>query len=98
MISFRIDWFNLLAVQGTLKSLLQHHSLKAFFRVQLSYPYMLSSENHRFDYKDLVGKVMSLLLNTLSRFVIAFLTRSKPFFTSLLQSLNSDDHYIYYYG
>ena len=83
LISFRIDWFDLLAVQGTLKSLLQHHNLKpsilehsAFFMVQLSHPYTIT-KNHRFDICAFVGKVMSLLFNTLSRFVIAFLPRSK---------------------
>ena len=78
LISFRIDWFDLLVVQGTLKSL-QHHSSKAsilrcsaFFMAQLSHPYMTS-----FDFMDFVGKVMSLLFNMLSRLVIAFLPRSK---------------------
>ena len=79
LISFRIAWLDLLAVQGTLKSLLQHHSLKAsilwhsaFFMVQLSHPYMTTGKSQTF-----VGKVMSLLFNTLSRFVIDFLLRSK---------------------
>ena len=105
LISFRIDWFDLLAVQGTLKSLLQHHSSKAsilqrftFFIVQLSYPYMTTGKTIDLTRQTFVGKVMSLLFNMLSRFVIAFLTRSKHFFISWLQSLNSDDHYIYYYG
>ena len=83
LISFRINWFDLLPVQGTLKSLHQHHSSKAsvlqssaFFMAQLTsiYDYW---KNHSFDYTDLVGKVISLLLNMLSRFVIAFLPRSK---------------------
>ena len=87
LISFRMDWLDLLAVQGTLKSLLQHHSSKAsilwctdFFIVQLLYPYMITGKNQSFDYMDFVGKVMSLLFNMLSRFVIAFLLRSKRFF------------------
>ena len=74
LISFRIDWFDLLGVQETLESLLQHHSLKAsifrcsaFFMVQLSHPYMTTGKNHRFDYTDLIGKDMSLLFNMLSR-------------------------------
>ena len=72
-VSFRIDWLNLLAVQGTLKSLLQHLNLNAsilwgsvFFMVQLSHPYMTTGKNHGFDYMDLVDKVMSLLFNILS--------------------------------
>ena len=71
--SFKIDWFDLLAVQGTLKNLLQHHTPKAsvlqhsaFFMVQLSHPYMTTGKNHHFDYMDLVSKVMSLLSNMLS--------------------------------
>ena len=77
-ISFRIDWFDL-AIQGTLKSLLQHHSLKAsilqcsaFFMVQLSHPYMMNVKIHSFEYMNLCYKVMSLLLNTMSMFVIIF--------------------------
>ena len=76
LISFRIEWFDLLAVQGTLKSLLQHHSWKAsvfqcsaFFMVQLSHPYMTIEKNHSFDEMDLCLKVMSLFFNILSRFV-----------------------------
>ena len=83
MISFRIDWFDL-AVQGTLKSLLQHHSSKAsvlwhsaFFMVQLSYPYMTTGKTKALTRQTFVGKVMSLVFNTLSRFVKAFLPRSK---------------------
>ena len=83
-ISFRIDWFDLFAVQGTLKSLLQHHSLKAyilqhsaFFIVQLSHPYMTIGKTIILTRWTFVGKVMSLLFNMLSRFVIAFLPRSK---------------------
>ena len=84
LISFRIDWFDLLAVQGTLKSLLQHHSSKAsilqhsaFFMVQLSHPYMTTGKTIALTRWTFVSKVMSLLFNTLSRFVIAFLPRSK---------------------
>ena len=96
LISFRIDWFDLLAVQGTLKSLLQHHSSKAsilWCSVSLWFnsPYMTYNihtwllKNHSFDYKTFVGKVMSLLFNMLSRFVIAFLTRNKHLLISWLQ-------------
>ena len=83
LISFRIDWFDLLLVQGTLKSLLQHHSSKASISMlNLLYGPTLTSihdywKNHSFDYTDFVGKVMSLLFNMLSRFVIAFLPRNK---------------------
>ena len=92
LISFRMDWFDLLAVQGTLKSLLQHHSSKAsvlwhsaFFMVQLSHPYM-TGKTIALTRRTFVGKVMSLLFNMLSRFVIAFLPRSKHLWISLLQS------------
>ena len=85
LISFRIDWFDLLAVQEALKSLLQHHSSKisilqrsAFFMVQLSHPYMTTGITMALTIQTFVGKVMSLLFNMLSRFVIAFLPRSKP--------------------
>ena len=84
LISFRIDWFDILAVQGTLKSLLQHHSSKAsilwhsaFFMVQLSHPYMTTGKTIALTIQTFVGKVRSLLFNMLSRFVIAFLPRSK---------------------
>ena len=84
LISFRMDWLDLLAVQGTLKSLLQHHSSKAsilqrsaFFIVQLSHPYMTTGKTIALTRRTFVGKVMSLLLNMLSRLVIAFLSRSK---------------------
>ncbi|CAN0399511.1 unnamed protein product [Rangifer tarandus platyrhynchus] len=84
MISFRIDWLDLLAVQGTLKSLFQHYSSKAsilrhsaFFIVQLSYPFMTIGKTIALTRQTFVGKVMSLLFNMLSRFVIAFLPRSK---------------------
>ena len=84
LISFRMDWFNLLAVQGTLKSLLQHHSSKAsilqcsaFFIVQLSHPYMTTGKTIVLTRRTFVDKVMSLLLNMLSRLVITFLPRSK---------------------
>ena len=84
LISFRMDWLDLLAVQGTLKSLLQHHSSKssilrcsAFFMVQLSHPYMTTGNMIALTIQTFVGEVMSLLFNTLSRFVIAFLPRNK---------------------
>ena len=84
LISFRMDWLDLLAVQGTLKSLLQHHSSKAsilqcsaFFTVQISHPYMTTGKTIALTRWTLVGKVMSLLLNMLSRLVITFLPRSK---------------------
>ena len=93
MISFRIDWLDLLAVQGTLKSLLQHHSSKAsilwcsaFFILQLSHPYMTIGKTISLTRRTLVGKVMSLLLNMLSRLVITFLPRSKRLLISWLQS------------
>ena len=93
LISFRIDWFDLLAVQGTLKSLLQHHSSKAsilrcsaFFKVQLSHPYMTTGKTIALTRWTFVGKIMSLLLNMLSRWVIAFLSRNKPLLVSWLQS------------
>ena len=84
LISFRVDWLDLLAVQGTLKSLLQHHSSKAsilqwsaFFTAQLSHPYMTTGKTTALTRRTFVGKVMPLLLNMLSRLVIAFLPRSK---------------------
>ena len=84
LISFRIEWFDLLAVQVTLKSLLQHHSSKAltlwrsaFFTVQLSHPYMTTGKTIALTRRTFVGKVMALLLNMLSRLVITFLPRSK---------------------
>ena len=93
LISFRMDWLDLLAVQGTLKSLLQHHSSKAsilrhsaFFTVQLSHPYMTTRKTIALTRRTFVGKVMSLLLNMLCRFVIAFLPRSKCLLISWLQS------------
>ena len=90
LISFRIDWFNLLAVQGTLKSLLQHHSssillCSAFFTVQLSHPYVTTGKTIALTRWNFVSKVMSLLFNTLSRFDIAFLSRSKHRLISWLQ-------------
>ena len=105
---FRIDWFDLLAVQGTLKSLLQHHNSKhqcsTFFMVQITsiYDYW---KNQSFDYLDLFGKVRSLLFNTLSIFVIAFLLRTKHL-TSWLRSIpamifgakeNKIYHYFYFF-
>ena len=93
LISFRMDWLDLLAVQGTLKSLLQHHSSKAsillhsaFFIVQLSHPYMTTGKTIALTRWNFVDKVMSLLLNMLSRLVITFLPRSKHLFISWLQS------------
>ena len=96
LISFRIDWLDLLAVQGILKSLLQHHSSKAsilkhsaFFIVQLSHPYMTTGKTIALTIRTLTGKVMSLLFNMLSRLVIAFLPRSKCLLISWLQSLSA---------
>ena len=93
LISFRMDWFDLHAVQGTCKSLLQHHSSKtsvlqhsAFFTVQLSHPYMATGKTIALTRGTFVGKVMSLLLNMLCRLVITFLPRSKRLFISWLQS------------
>ena len=93
LISFRMDWLDLLAVQGTLKSLLQHHSSKAsillrspFFIVQLSQPYMTSGKTTAFTKWTFVGKEMSLLFNMLCRLVITFLPRSKRLLISWLQS------------
>ena len=96
LISFRMDWLDLLAVQGTLKSLLQHHSLKgsilqcsAFFVVQLPHPHMTTGKTIAETRWTFVGKVMSLLFNMLSRLVIAFLPRSKRLLISWLQSLSA---------
>ena len=96
LISFRIDWFDLLAVQGTLKSFFQHHNLKAsilwcsaFFIVQFSHPYMTTGKAIAFTIWTFVGKVMSLLFNMLSRFVTVFLPRSKCLSISWLQSLST---------
>ena len=93
LISFRIDWFDLLAVQETFKSFLQHHNSKAsilqcsaFFMVQLSHPYMTTGKIVALSIWTFVSKVMSLLFNTLSRLVIAFLPRSKHLLISWLQS------------
>ena len=93
LISFRFDWFDLLAVQGTLKSLLQHHSSKAsilqcsaFLMVQLSHPYMTTGKTTALTRWIFVGKVLSLPFNTLSRFVIAFLPKSNHRLISWLQS------------
>ena len=95
LISFRMDWLDLLAVQGTLKSLLQYHSSKAsvlwhsvFFMVQLLHPYMTTGKTVALTRRTFVGKVISLLFNMLSRFVIAFLPRSERLLNSLLQSLS----------
>ena len=93
LISFRMDWLDLLAVQGTLKSFLQHHSSKvsilrrsAFFTVQLSHPYMTTGKIIALTRRTFVGKVMSLLFNIQSRLVITFLPRSKCLLISWLQS------------
>ena len=95
LVSFRIDWFDL-AVQGTLNSLLQHHSSKAsilqcsaFFTVQLSHPYMTTGKTIALTRQTFVSKLMSLLFNMLSRLVIAFLSRSKHVLISWLQSLSA---------
>ena len=93
LISFRMDWLDLLAVQGTVESLLQHHSSKAsilqhssFFTVQLSHPYMTTGKTTALTRWTIVGEEMSLLFNMLSRLVIAFLPRSKRLLISWLQS------------
>src|SRR5574341_1297333 len=93
LISFRMDWLDLLAVQRTLKSLLQHHSLKAsilqcsaFFIAQLSHPYTTTGKTRALTRRTFVGKVMSLVFNILSRLVITFLPRSKCLLISCLQS------------
>ena len=93
LVSFRMDWLDLLAVQGTLKSLLQHHSSKAsilqcsaFFTVQLSHPYVTTGKTIALTRRTFVGKVMTLLLNMLCRLVITFLPRSKRVLISWLQS------------
>ena len=93
LISFRMDWLDLLAVQGTLNSLLQHHSSKAsilqhsaFFTVQLSHPYMTTGKTIALTRRTFVGKVISLLFNVLSRLVITFLPRNKRLLISWLQS------------
>ena len=93
LISYTLDWLDLLAVQGTLKSLLQHHSSKAsilqcsaFFIVQLSHPYTTTGKTITLTRRTFVGKVMSLLFNMLSRLVVAFLPRSKRLLISWLQS------------
>ena len=93
LISFKMDWLDLLAVQGTLKSLLPHHSSKAstlqcsaFFTVQLSHPYMTTGKNIALTRQTFVNKVISLLFNMLSRFDVAFLPRNKHLLISWLQS------------
>ena len=97
LISIRMDWLDLLAVQGTLKSLLQHHSsnasvlqCSAFFPVQFSHPYMTTGKTIALTRCTFIGKVMSLLFNTLSRLVITFLPRSKCLLISLLQSPSAE--------
>ena len=96
LISFRMDWLDLLAVQGTLKSLLHHHSSKAsilqcsgFFTVQLSHPYMTTGKTIALTLWTFVGKVTSMLFNIVSRLVITFLLRSKQLLISWLQSLSA---------
>ena len=96
LLSFRIDWLDLLEVQGTLKCLLQHHSSKpsipqcsAFFIVQLSHPYMTTGKTIALTRQTFVGKVMSLLFHMLSRLVIAFLLRSKRLLNPWLQPLSA---------
>ena len=96
LISFRIAWLDILAVQGTLQSLLQHHDSKAlilqrsaFFMVQLSHPYMTTGQTIALTRWTFLSKVVSLLFNMLSRFVIAFLPRSKHLLISWLQSLST---------
>ena len=93
LISFRMDWLDLLAVQGTLKSLFQYHSSKAsilqrsaFFTVQRSHPYLTTEKTRALSRRTLLSKVMSLLLNMLSRLLITFLPRSKRLLISWLQS------------
>ena len=97
LISFRIDWFDLLAVQGTLKSLLQHHSAKAsliwhtaFVMVQLSHPSMTTGKTIALTRWTFVDNIMSLLFNMLSRLVIAFLSRSKRLFISMAEHQRTD--------
>ena len=96
LISFKTDWFNLLTVQGTLKSLLQYHSSKAsilqpsaFFMVQLSHPYMATGKTTALTIQTFISKVVSLLFNRLSRLVMAFLPRSKHLLISWIQSPSS---------
>ena len=96
LISFTINWFDLLPIQGTLKCLLQHHSLKttilwhsAFFMVQLSHLYMTTGKTIAFSIQIFVGKVMYLLFNMLSRFMITFLSRNKHLLISWLKSLST---------
>ena len=96
LISFRMDWLDVLAVQGTLKSLLQHHSSKAsilrhsaFFKVQLSHPYMTTGKTIALTRRTFAGKVMSLLFNMLSRLDITFLPRSRHLLISWLQSASA---------
>ena len=103
LISFRIHWLDLLAVQGTLKSLLQHHSsnasipwCSAFFIVQLSHPYMITGKTIALTRQTFVVKVMSLLFNILSRLIIAFLPWSKHLLIPWLQSLFAQENKVYH--
>ena len=114
LISFRIDWFDLCAVQGTLKSLLWHHNsktsilwLSAFFMVQLSHPYMTTGKTIALTICTFVSKMMSLLFNILSRFVIAFLPRSKHLFNFVAEVTICSDfgaqenkvcHFLHYFS
>ena len=102
LISFKMDWLDLLAVQGTLKSLLQHHSskasilrLSAFFTVQLSHPYMTTGKTIVLARRTFVGKVMSLLFNMLSRLVITFLPRSKHLLISICLLFHSCFYFLF---
>ena len=104
LISFRIDWFDLLAVQGTLKSLHQHHSSKAtilwhleFFMVKISHPYMTTGKNIALTRWTLVSKVMSLVFNMLSMLVIAFLPRSKRLLISLKLHWSCCSHHLQWF-
>ena len=97
--SFRMDWLDLLAVQGTLKSLLQHHSSKAstfrrsaFFTVKLSYPYMTTGKTIALTRRTFAGKVISLIFNMLSRLVITFLPRSKHLLIYMDRDVDKDIH------
>ena len=105
LISFRMDWLDLLAAQGTLKSLLQHHSSKAsnlrhsaFFTVQLSHPYMTTGKTIALARRTFIDKVMSLLFNMLSRLVITFLPRSKCLLISWAQSPSAVIYHLSYQG
>ena len=100
LISFRMNWLDILAIQGTLKTLLQHHSSKAsvlqhsaFFRVQLLHPYVTTGKTIALTVRTFVSKVMSLLFNILSRFVIVFISRSTRFLEVMVSTLESEFSY-----